>query len=399
VSSLPLWLTTGAAAAVAGVVSAELVARWWLRHEGAYYVWPPGFRRVLWPDREAVPVAEPVVRFEVNSAGERGDDLPESDEAPYRILTAGGSAVECMLLDQPTSWPGALQSVLSRAEHREPLGVSRVHVGNIGKSETDSQALDRILRHILPRYARLDVVIILVGASNILRWLAAGAPANTAAPPLPEGECFAWHPNGPFGFHPKRTALAQLARRVRLRLLRPTEKRERAGKFMTRTREMRMQAGPLCTTVPDPSAMLNAYEVSLRSALLAAMRYSNRVIVARQPWLDKPRFTAEEESRFWHGAVGDVFGGEVKRFVSSEALCGLMSQLDARTVAVAEELGLEHVDLREALEPSLCDYYDQFHFTPTGSAKVAEAVAAVVLRRAKQRQYPALSASQRADGN
>ncbi|MDQ3996505.1 MAG: hypothetical protein M3303_05755 [Gemmatimonadota bacterium] len=398
-SGLAAWLAGVAAAGAAGVVAAELLARWWLRYEGAYYVWPPGFRRMLWPDRGAAPAAEPVARFEVNSVGERGDEPPNPGETVYRILTTGGSAVECMLLDQWTSWPGRLQCLLSRVEHRERLGVSRVHVGNVGKSEVDSQALEIILRRVLPRYPRLDAVIVLVGASNVLRWLAAGTPANAPAPAFREEQIFDWQPHGPFSFRPKRTALAELARRLRLRLLRPTEERQGAGKFMTRVRAMRMQARPLCTTVPDPSAMLAAYAASLRSALLSAMRHSERVIVVSQPWLDKAQFTHEEESQFWHGAFGDTATKEVKKFCASATLSQLMSQIDRRTIIVAEELELEHVDLRAVLEPSLSDYYDQFHFTPTGSMKVAEAVAAVVLRNARRPQYATSSASQRTDSD
>ncbi|MFN2567933.1 MAG: hypothetical protein ABR499_23335 [Gemmatimonadaceae bacterium] len=391
-SSVAAWVLASVVAAGVGGVLAEFLARWWLRHRQVYYVWAPRHRKIVRPDREAFPAAEAVAHFEVNSVGQRGDEPPGPDEAAYRILVAGGSTAECMFLDQWTSWPGALERLLDRPEPRKHLGVSRVHVGNIGRSDIDSQGLDVALRRILPGCPRLDAIIILVGASNVLRWLAAGAPEGMPAPPLPELEIFDWQPNGPFSFHPKRTASAELARRLRLRL-RPTEQRPRAGKYMIGARAMRQQAMPLRNTVPDPLPMLDAYEAALRSALRTAMRHADRVIVARQPWLDKPRYTAEEQAQFWHGALGNLFaGGEIKEFASSELIAQLMSQIDRRAVTVAEELGLEHINLREALEPSLCNYYDQFHFTPTGAAKVAEAVAAVVLRGASQPRSEASSA-------
>jgi hypothetical protein len=399
VISLTVWLVAGVVVAGAGGILAELLARWWLRHQQAYYIWPPSHRKIVRPDREAFPAAEAVAHFNVNSAGQRGDEPPPAGEAAYRILVAGGSAAECMYLDQWTAWPGAVERLLDRPETRAALGVSRVHVTSIGKSDVDSQALDRALRRILPGSPRFDAIVILVGASNVLRWLAAGAPADGPPAALPEMELFDWQPNGPFDFHPKRTALAELARRLRLRVRR-LEQRPRAGKFMTRTRAMRKQAVPLCNTVPDPSPVLDAFETSLHSALLTAMRHSDRVIVARQPWLDKARFTPEEESQFWHGALGDVFAGaEVKKFCSAELIAKLMSQIDHRAVRVAEELGLEHIDLRQALEPSLCNYYDQFHFTPAGSAKVADAVAAVLLRDADGATRKTLAASEHADGD
>lgn len=398
-SGLVAWLIAGVVVVAAGGVLAELLARWWLRHQQAYYIWPPRHCKIVRPDREAFPAAEAVARFEVNSAGHRGDEPPHAGEAAYRILVAGGSAAECMYLDQWTAWPGALERLLDRPETRAALGVSRVHVASIGKSDVDSQALDRALRRILPRHPRLDAIVILVGASNVARWLAAGAPAGRPAPPLAEAELFDWQPNGPFSFHPRRTALAELARRLRLRL-RPIEQRPRAGKFMTGVRALRERARPLCRTVPDPSPMLDAYEASLRSALLTAMRHADRVVVARQPWLDKSRYTAEGESQFWHGALGDFFAGEaIEKFCAAEVIAELMSQIDSRAVTVADELGLEHVDLRDALEPSLSNYYDQFHFTPTGSAKVADAIAAVLRRDVGGTNQQALSAAEHADGD
>jgi len=59
-------------------VAAELAARWWLRHRSLYYVFPPGLRLRLHPDPEVFPQLEPLVRFEVNSHGERGGEVPRA---------------------------------------------------------------------------------------------------------------------------------------------------------------------------------------------------------------------------------------------------------------------------------------------------------------------------------
>jgi hypothetical protein len=255
----------------------------------------------------------------------------------------------------------------------------------------------------LPRYERLDVVIIMVGASNVLRWLEEGAPSDRPASTLPDTECFAWQPAGPFSWHPKRTATAELARRLRLRVLRPIEEKTRAGRFMTRARAMRARAkltGQFSATVGDPSAMLDAWDRSLRDALVSAMLRGDRVILARQPWFDKPSYSADEEAQFWHGGFGDAYEVEVTRFCSSETLAQLMAQIDGRATKVAEELGVEHVNLRAILEPTLTDYYDQYHFTAKGAAKLAAALASVLLHKAASTttQHAAAPTSTRTDG-
>src|SRR5207237_6713390 len=63
-----------------------------------------------------------------------------------------------------------------------------------------------------------------------------------------------------------------------------------------------------------------------------------------------------------------------------EVLCRLMALVDARAAVVADELRVESLTLWPLLEPSLETYYDFVHFTPAGSAVVAEAVGAALLR-------------------
>jgi hypothetical protein len=70
----------------------------------------------------------------------------------------------------------------------------------------------------------------------------------------------------------------------------------------------------------------------------------------------------------------------VSVYYAFEVVNRLMALVDARVVKVAEELGVEHVDLRSLLEPSLTTYYDYTHFTPAGARQVALAVAAALLR-------------------
>src|SRR5438105_4816714 len=135
------------------------------------------------PDPEISPHLEPTVRVEVNRDGERGEDLPRRrpDGAFYRVLVAGGSQPEGYLLDQDTSWPGALHRLLQRPDHLAPLGAAAAHVGSIARSGVGSQALDMVFERVLPRYPRLQAIVILVGASDVLRWLEQGAPASAPA--------------------------------------------------------------------------------------------------------------------------------------------------------------------------------------------------------------------------
>ena len=84
----------------------------------------------------------------------------------------------------------------------------------------------------------------------------------------------------------------------------------------------------------------------------------------------------------WHGGVGQAWQDEVTTYFSLDVLSRLMALLDARAARVAQDLDVEQLDLRPAVEPSLENYYDFFHATPAGAGAVATAVAASVVGQA-----------------
>lgn len=353
------------------LVIGELGIRWWFRRQGHYYVWPPYLRLELQPDRDVYPELERVARIEINRDGERGGDPLASHDGLYRILVAGGSPVECALLDQPTSWPGALEQLLQKPEHLQILGASRVHVGNIGRSGIAAAHLDCVFERILPRYRHLDAILIMVGGNDVSHWLMKGAPASYRPSPILTSAVFGCHPDGPFGCKARSTAAAELMRRLQRRLLRPVKVRNRSGAWVGTARAMRANAKEVRHSVGDPAEMLDNFERHLRRVIEMAKDKADRVLVIRQPWFQK-NYTEEEISHFWHGGTGDPFEGEnVTVYYSLEIVSGLMELLDARAERVAKECDVENLNLRPLLEPSLRTFYDFLHVTPSGAAEVA----------------------------
>jgi len=361
---------------VAGV---ELYTRWLIRRRGAYYVLPPGLRLSLHPDPDVFPRLEKSVLFEVNAEGERGEEVPRSTEGLCRILVTGGSQPEGYLLDQRTTWPGALHRVLQQPQHLSALGAAKVHVGNIARSGVGSEALTLILERVLPRYPRLQAIIILVGASDVLRWLELGAPAGPP-PPVRTSEVFRCHPEASFRWSLQGLAITELIRRLRQRWLRPLQVNERTCRWIGKARAMFAQAKEIRNATPDPEPMLEHFEMHLRTAIELAKAKADRVLVVRQPWFDK-ECTPEEAALMWHGAVGQAWREEVTTFYSLAVLSTLMGLVDKRASRVAKELDVEQVDLKPFLQPGVENYYDFFHATPAGACVIASVVAAALLRK------------------
>jgi lysophospholipase L1-like esterase len=377
---LPLGVAALVSLALAAAV-VELVARWWIRRAAAYYVFPPGQRLRLHLDRETFPELEPVVRFDVNGDGERGADVPALARGAslYRVLVVGGSQPEGYMLDQDTSWPGALHRLLNAPEHLRALGAAAAHAGSIARSGVGSEALDLMLARVLPRYPRLSAIVILVGASDVLRWLEEGAPPAPSSLPA-TADLFRCHPEGPFGWSPRSSAAVELLARAKRRLVRPVQEHRRAGRWIAKARAMRANAKVVRSTVPEPTPMLDHFDAQLRCVVRRAGEHADRVVVVRQSWFDKASpLTPEEASHMWHGGAGQAWREDVTTYYSIEVTSKLMALVDERAARVADELGVEHIDLRAILKPSLANYYDFFHLTPAGAQSVALAVARSLL--------------------
>ena len=365
-----------AAAVPALLVAVELGARWWIRRRGEYYVLPPGLRLRLHPDPDVFPELERATRFDVNADGERGSEVPRV-KGLFRVLVAGGSQPEGYLLDQETVWPGALERLLQAPARLERLGSTDVHVGSIARSGVGAEGLDLIFERALRRYPRLQLILILVGATDVLRWLEHGAPQTM--PPVRAAEVFRCHPEGPFGWKPGQMAAMELLLRARRRWLRPCEVHEHAGRWVGEARAMRARARVVRTALPDPAPMLGQFDVHLRRLLRRASAHADRVILVRQPWFDAS-YSAEEAAHMWHGGVGQAWRTDVTTYYSFDVVSRLMALIDVRAAAIADALGIEQVDLMPVLNGNLMNYYDCFHATPVGASTVATAVAGVILR-------------------
>ena len=365
----------------------EAAARWSLRHGSRYAVWPPYMRQEIRLAREVFPELEPRVRFDINSDGERGAEAPRDHHGLYRVLAAGGSAVECFALDQPSSWPAALEGLLNKPASLERLRARRVHVGNIGHSGVGSAELDLILERVLPQYQRFDLILLMVAASDVYHWIEEGAPASRPPSRVPELLLFGAHPGNPFGWKPGSSALAEVMRRLRRRWMRPLEVKERAGEWQAKARRMRAQATDVRDAMPDASLMVSNFEEHFRRLCSRAMAHADRVVVMLQPWFEGD-YTPEEAARFWHGGVGKPWKERITTYYSLDVVNRLLDLVHARAARVADELGIERVNLRSVLNERSRHYFDHDHYTPAGAAVVAQTVAATLLAPALAREKP-----------
>jgi lysophospholipase L1-like esterase len=374
-----------AAVLPAAFVAAELSARRFLRRRCAAWVLEPYSMQVLELDRDTLPDLEPEVRIRVNRDGARGAPPPSpvAGERVLRVLVAGGSAAECYLLDQGTQWPGVLERRL--AEQSAELGVSHVHVDNIARSLVHCDYVEWMLRVTLRRVPAVDVVILMVGASDLVAWLEQGAPSEWELDPMTPDQCFQQHDFGPFAWRVERLALRELAKRVQHRLRPAVVRRQQVGKSIAKNRTMRAAAKEIVRELPDPRPLVEHYAASLARTIATARSTGARVLVVRQPWLER-EFTADEARRLWNFGRGRPYQGPVTTYFDIRVVHRLLAELDGVTERVATEAGVDVCEVRSRIPATFDSYYDTLHFTPRGAALVGELLAEAVLRRPATRE-------------
>jgi len=365
---LDLLLIAGATGA--SLIGAELLARVHLKRRDHWFVHAPFARSEYVVDPVAFPKLPPTVRLSANIEGERGSKLPAPPEDLYRVLVAGGSAAECYMLDQPHTWPAVTQDILNGTAGRRSLA----HVGNIACSLIPCRTIDRLLGRVLPRVRSLDVIVLMVGASDLVDWFEKKAPPEIDESPAALHLFCTEHPAGDFSWKPTGTALYRLFRRLHTRVVRPVDRRTNVGAARLKHREMRARCQNMISEAPDATPMLDRFRHHLTALIRTCREHSREVLIARQPWLDAD-LTAEQERQLWNFGQGRPYKREPEAYYSIRVVRELMEQVDRVAVEVAEAERVPELDLRARVPSTLDHYYDFLHHTPLGARCVGAAIA------------------------
>ena len=177
---------------------------------------------------------------------------------------------QCYYLDQRQTWAAVVERELGRPEALHALGASRAHVGNVARAIVTCEHLDQMLQKILPRYRRLDAVIIMVGASDLVSWLERGLPRAIPEDGVNLSRIFEQHPEVVWRWSPRATALWRILANLNRRLRRPVARQPRSGGWLHRVRRMRAEAVHRIDEVPDAGPMLDHFSTHLAALIETA---------------------------------------------------------------------------------------------------------------------------------
>jgi lysophospholipase L1-like esterase len=361
---------------IVGLVLAEVVARLKFPPPTRHYVWPPDATLEFRPDRSVIAGVGDVARYAMNSWGVRGEE-PTAGGEP-RILMIGGSAVECIYLDQAKSFPA-----LAEARINARAGGRRVWIGNAGKSGLNSKDHVRQLGDLLADYPGIDAVMVMTGVNDLGAALRADDPREFARP-VPEAtlrsRIYYAYPEiraaAPFI---RRAGLWQVARRaglLRERLF-PSEKvRETAtGAIVATWRAHRRSAPRVRETIPDLAPVLAAQRGTLGAMVDLARARGTRLILVSQPAIWRADLPRDLADLLWMGGVGTYMEEPGHEYYSPGALARALDSFNGTLLSVARERGVEALDLAAMIPRDAGVFFDDCHFHEAGAARVADRIA------------------------
>ena len=149
-------------AILAAVVATELILRLVtnLQFKNRYYPWPPYLSKTVTPVEGILPGVDGQKRFYINSMGMRGDEL--SNHYQYKILAIGGSTTEEGALDESETWIKLLQDSLNGESDFQ------VWIGNAGRRASNLRQNILHMKYFLPQLGKIDAVILLAGANDLM---------------------------------------------------------------------------------------------------------------------------------------------------------------------------------------------------------------------------------------
>jgi lysophospholipase L1-like esterase len=358
-----------------------------------YFVWPPNFSMVFDAGSNIAGVQFPS-QLTISSQGMRGDPLDDSHT--YRVLAIGGSTTICVYLDDERAWPILVQNRLNDA-----LGAERVWVGNAGRPGHMTTEHVLQVEALLSQYPDIDAVMLLIGINDLIRHLPKVSMPDRVVPPEDPQRALRMA----FSFYPgwdddtpwyKRNIVARVWQMANWhpwgsgdpKQLRPEDAK---GEFVAMMRDFRQHASRFRPRLPDLRSGRAAYADRVNQIVDIAQRAGVDVLLMTQPVLWRAGLSDEDQKLLWGG--GPPLGRFRKGadYYSVEALADGMQRYNDTLLGVCEARGIHCLDLASVIPRTTEVFYDDAHFTDSGSELVSEAIAAHLLERESFREGMAAS--------
>ncbi len=337
-------------------------------------VFPPKTHRRFQAPPGVLPGINGPTIFSTNSLGIRGDETSAADQ--YRILCIGGSATECMYLDDSRTWPYLLQQCLSRrcGSH------GKIWVGNIGKSGLNT--VDHIIqvKRQVPSLPTSNCLLLLIGVNDCIATLMGSkCSVNAFDPEKREANLF-FHVDDyiknykDFKTWPiRRTAIWSFARLTRNTFCRTPDYQDDEAAFYVTKRKTRASATRIIDHLPSLDLALQRYRINLVEIKRLADSMKVRLVLVTRPTMWRKDLDTFPASLLWIGGICNDQGNP-QAYYSVGALAAAMELFNSTLIDFCNEAHVEFIDLASHVPESTSAFYDDCHFNDDGSIIISKIV-------------------------
>jgi lysophospholipase L1-like esterase len=332
-----------------------------------YYIWLPNLKYVFLPDPKIFPGIKDTSYLEINALGLRGSNEEITDAT--NILVLGGSATECLYLDQKETWPALIEQYLNEGSNK------KYNVFNGGRSGITSQHHLAQVQKLLERNQWIDVIIIMEGLNDLQYALSFKEGYKQKDSQLVYEESFWLSPLKEIKPFYRNTYLFKYLSKVKKAIFSHKLTQDPYGNTYVKWRSNRANAKEIINAEPNLTQSLVDYQRNNQAMIDFAKSRNKRIIFIPQPvaWdtIMEPGFS----KLCWYGWIGQSQyenTGKYYAFTQLKKSLDIYNELLKNTCL---KNNVECIELEGRLEKDTSTFYDDCHFNENGARKAAKIVA------------------------
>jgi lysophospholipase L1-like esterase len=342
----------------------EWLLRVFVFNPNASYIRTPGWGMIV-RTNDLLPHVSKDHVLTVNSLGIRGA-MPAYGASP-KIAVLGGSTAEDWVLAEPETWAQQLAMQLRDC-------APNVWVANLGKGGVNARHHLLQLPEVEKYMPRYDLFVVLLGLNDFLYDLHIHHPFQT-----PED----WWRRQAFMSLPGdegKFALVAITKRLYAKFFAAPAANAATsdfGNYQKHLRDAYAKVSPenWVDTMPDLTGHLARFQRTIRSLKAYADSYGAPILFVTQPYVWSGAMSDATQKQLFAGFIGADINSPLTKWYTPSALEKGLSAYNAATRSVCKSDGLLCIDAAAELPQEAPYYYDDFHFSSLGAAKIGEIVA------------------------
>lgn len=343
---------------------AEGILRILTGHE--FYIWLPNLKYVFYPDPQIFHGIHGTSYLEINSLGLRAN-TNEVDNA-INILVLGGSAAECLYLDQKETWPALIEKYLNESSNK------KINVFNGGRSGLTSQHHLIQIQKLLERNEWIDLILVMEGLNDLQYAISFESDFQKKDLQSLYEEAFWLSPYKEITPFYRNTYLFKYISKVKKALFSPKLAQDPEGKIYLKWRANRVNAVEIVVKKPNLDSSLYQYEIANQKMIEIVKSKNKKILFVAQPMAWDSVMNSELGKLCWYGWIGKSQYENTGRYYSFATLRQMLNEYDNLLRETCEKNNVGFIELNNQLEKDTTTYYDDCHFNESGARKVAQII-------------------------